>query len=80
MGYNMKYYWQGGRLYSDEESLSITEAYAAIPKNESIAKACWNILIPYKETVIIRDKRVDYFAKLKKERILEAAKKIIKSS
>ncbi len=60
----MKYYWQGGRLYSDKESLSITEAYAAMSRSKSIAKACWNILIPYR----------DYYARsdeLDKKRILE---------
>ena len=78
MGYNMKYYWQGGRLYSDEESLSITEAYAAIPKNESIAKACRNVLIPYRETAILQDKNDEYLARLKKKRILEAAEAVKK--
>ena len=74
----MKYYWQGGRLYSDEENLSITEAYAAIPKNESIAKACWNILIPYQEVVIRRDNFAEYLGELRKKRILEAAEAVKK--
>lgn len=74
----MKYYWQGGRLYNEEESLSVTEAYALIPKNPNIARACKN-LTPYNEAIIRQDINDELRAALKKKRILEvveAARKL----
>ena len=66
-----KWKWLGGRLCRGNESLSISEAYAALPRSQSIATACWNVLNPYYARVILEDKRADYFAKLSKKRIAE---------
>ncbi len=38
--------WIGGRLCRSGVSLSVSEAYEAIPKNPEIAAACKGILIP----------------------------------
>ena len=47
--------WQGGRLVSKDgfSSLSIAQAYRRIPESAEIARACYNVLIPYS---IYRDK------------------------
>ena len=44
----LKWEWDGGRLCRGKVSLTITEAYDAIPKNPDIAKACNGVLNPYK--------------------------------
>ena len=73
MASEMFWYWRGGRLCGGKESLSITEAYAAIPKSPTVARAWRNVLITYQEVVIQRDNYAEYLDELRKKRILEAA-------
>ena len=83
MASKLSWRWKGGRLCRDKVSLSISEAYAAIPLSPSIAIVCRNVLSPYSERVIMEDLRAKYLAELQKKRILEgaeAAKKLNKSS
>ncbi len=73
MASKLSWRWKGGRLCRGDVSLSISEAYAAIPLSLSIANACNKVLTPYSARVIMEDLRAKYLAELQKKRILEGA-------